>query len=114
MPHKSNETAKLVFGIGAGVVIAALAINVMVDSVSHLVGPDGPMGRAVRQQQEDKAQLANEFNAKTIEIPASLYRADVGVYEVRVPTSTGPRDCIANVTRTTHGYKNVALTDCRP
>lgn len=64
-----------------------------------------------QKKTETIERLNREFGLqiRDITVPEGLNDLPKGQYQVKIKTSDGEKDCVANVITTTHGHKNVIL-----
>jgi len=49
-----------------------------------------------------------------VTLPAEMWKLSKGQYEITAEVAGDLQRCTANVSQTTHGHKNVVLSQCRP
>lgn len=68
----------------------------------------------------DDKSLSERFSALSakdltpVDLPAELWELSKGQYEITADVAGDLERCTASVTQTTHGHKNVVLSQCRP
>jgi hypothetical protein len=93
------------------------ATAVILTGAFALSGCDGTLTQTPEDKREAKQEQRLEsirgqgIEINKIDLPEEFYQLSKGTYEVKIQTKDGIKDCIANVTRTTHGHTNVTL-DC--
>ena len=93
------------------------AATVLLSGALALTGCDGTLTQTPEEKRETKQEQRLEairdqgIEINKINLPEEFYELSKGSYEVKIQTKDGTKDCIANVTRTTHGHTNVTL-DC--
>jgi|TARA_R110002124_G_scaffold151207_3_gene318027 hypothetical protein len=68
----------------------------------------------------DEKSLSERFSTLSakdltpVDLPAELWELSKGQYEITAEVAGDLQRCTANVSQTTHGHKNVVLSQCRP
>jgi len=68
----------------------------------------------------DEKTLSERFSTLSakdltpVDLPAEMWELSKGQYEITAEVAGDLQRCTANVSQTTHGHKNVVLSQCRP
>lgn len=99
-----------IYSTSAVGVVSAIFIAASVGQGDSLTPAERQRLDIEHSQNETIDILASQgITVAPIQVPAEFYNLQRGSYEVKIPTESGERDCIANVVITTHGRKNVIL-----